>query len=648
MSVNRVRGPSSALSSFLAERGIRAPPRNVWAARGTNTPAAATPPSNESTTSLDSDDGQASSDDDDQGRSRAPQFVEPNPNAPLVRSTRAAARAVGPHEDSRVGLAATLVEVEVTLANGSADEDAVNAAIQIEEENLEAVGATAAGQKRKATLAKSSAAGSVNKAATNKRKKGSSNDDFGIPDEGSGFARSNHSKRRKVPEGESGSLRFCDRCQRRYMVGDDQRYLCRACVSLQAAPASQGVAKKSGKKKKGEVIPEGADDRRGGIRSLRDTCIKLIADLIDSVEEFGDVSETTKLKISKIIGRQRQLNPVNMLLFVGPTEERVTLFECSYLDDPTLTRVAELSPSVRHLHLGNCGRLRESTLKAIGDNCSHLESLNLDGPFLPGDESFAAMFEAIGDKLLELTLRHAAKLSQTGVDTLVRCCPNLTTLRLDHCFKLDDHCVRSLATLRLLQTLELGFMNRTIAEDAILYLMENGSANIRSLTLDRHPNVTDRVLMQIATSCPHLSEISIVECESITSEGLLDFIRALQPTVILNIISLARIVHLNDDVIIALVNRFGRELIKLNLNGLDELSERSLRALATGCPHVRDLDVSWIRNVDDFMLVELLANAPELASIRVYGCNKLTENLINKRILNSDGQEIRFVGNEFT
>ncbi|KAI8589578.1 hypothetical protein BDZ88DRAFT_417319 [Geranomyces variabilis] len=646
MSGNRVRGPSSALSSFLAERGIRAPPRNVWAARGSNPPVAPASVGG-NTTGSDSDDEQASDEGDEQGRSRAPRFVEPNPNATAVRSARVAAREAGPPEDSRVGLSATLMEVEVTVVDGTAEEAAA-APIEIEDENLDAVGLTAGRQRRKITAAKSSATSNAKKAVTNKRKKGSSNDDFGIAGEGSSFGRSNHSKRRKVPEGESGSLRFCDRCQRRYMVGDDQRYLCRACVSLQAAPASQGVAKKTAKKKKGEVIPEGADDRKGGVRSLRDTCIKLIADFIDSVEEFGDVSETTKLKISKIIGRQRQLNPVNMLLFVGPTEERVTLFECSYLDDPTLTRVAELSPSVRYLQLGNCGRMREPTLKAIGDHCSHLEALNLDGPFLPGDESFAAMFEAIGDKLLELTLRHAAKLSQAGIEALVRYCPNLTTLRLDHCFKLDDQCIRSLATLRQLQTLELGFMNRTIAEDAILYLIESVGANVRSLTLDRHPNVTDRVLLQIATSCQHLTEISFVECESITSEGLLEFIRALQPTVNLNTVTLARIVHLNDDAIIALVNRFGRALMKLNLNGLDELSERSLRAIATGCPHVRDLDVSWIRNVDDFVLVELLANAPELALIRVYGCNKLTENLINKRTLNSDGKEIRFIGNEFT
>ncbi|KAJ3147541.1 hypothetical protein HDU86_007939 [Geranomyces michiganensis] len=645
MSGNRVRGPSSALSSFLAERGIRAPPRNVWAARGTNTPAAATTPTATGSpeTSESGDDGESSAD-DEPGQSRPPRFVEPNPNIPAARSTRTATRAAGSREDSQVGLSATLMEVDVTLAEASADEENKEAdeGNEIEEESVEAVSATATRQRRKGTAAKSSAAGNAKKAGagTNKRKKGALDDDFepsakADPGEGSGFARSNHSKRRKVPEGQSGSLRFCDRCQRRYLVGDDQRYLCPACVSLQAAPASQAVAKKGGKKKKGEVIPEGVDDRKGGIRSLRDTCIKLIADFIDSVEEFGDVADTTKLKISKIIGRQRQLNPVNMLLFVGPTEERVNLFECSYLDDPTLTRVAELSPSVRHLHLGNCGRMRDQTLQAIGENCTRLESLDLDGPFLPRDEAFAGMFEAIGDRLVHLTLRHAAKLGQTGIDTLVRCCPNLTTLRLDHCFKLDDGCFRSLANLRKLRILELGFMNRTIAEDAFLHLIENVGAPIQSLILDRHPNVTDRVLQQIATSCPNLTEISLAECESITSEGLLEFIRALQPSVHLNTVSLARIVHLTDDVIIALVNRFGRGLVKLNLNGLDELSERPLQALATG-------------NVDDFILVELLANAPELALIRVYGCNKLTDNLFNRRTRNSEGAEIRFIGNEFT
>lgn len=112
-------------------------------------------------------------------------------------------------------------------------------------------------------------------------------------------------------------------------------------------------------------------------------------------------------------------------------------------------------------------------------------------------------------------------------------------------------------------------------------------------------------------------------------------------------ISLCRNVLLKDDVVVALINTHGATLQRLNLNGLDELTEYSLGAIAKGCPNMRELDVSWIRNVDDAILEALLANSRALTKVKVYGCNKLSEFIVNRRWLNEEQKEIRFIGNEY-
>ncbi|TPX55790.1 hypothetical protein PhCBS80983_g05023 [Powellomyces hirtus] len=644
MSRNQVRGPSSALSSFLRERGIRAPPRNVWQRRNTTAEESA----ENGAATANTEEGDNVNGQEVEETNSTPASSRDAPPAPGRR--RAARGTSAPPRENQVGLEATVMEVEVEIANGSGDEDLEELA---EEEEEETESAQTTRRRAKAQTAKARPKAKAKAAAGKKRKNGKeSDDDFNANDDDKdiGAARSNHSKRRKTGplDGASGSIRFCNRCQRRYIVSDDKRTLCPACVSLQAAPGTSGAPKKTTKRKKGTLIPEGSEESSGAVKSLRDMCIKLIADYIDSVEEFGDISESTKLQLAKIIGRHRQLNPQNVRLFVGPNEDRVNLFECTYLDDAALSKVAQMCPNVRQLHLGNCGRIKEDTLKIIGENCELLQSLTLDGPFLPSNQGFITMFNGLGDKLQELTLRHAAKLSKTGVDVLVANSPGLTTLRLDQCLKLDDDSIRVLADLKHLQVLEIGFMGEKIAEDSFIHLVQNVGAQLRSLSLNGHVHLSDKVLTEaIAPTCLNLNDLSLEECEGITSDGMLEFIRAFTPTSGLTSLSLSRNVHMKDDLLVAIVNAHGPTLLRLNINGLDELTEYSLRAIAAGCPMLRELDVSWIRNVDDFMLEELISKSRPLAKVKVYGCNKLSDVVINRHNINDEGKEIRFVGNEY-
>ncbi|KAJ1569017.1 hypothetical protein HK096_004495, partial [Nowakowskiella sp. JEL0078] len=96
----------------------------------------------------------------------------------------------------------------------------------------------------------------------------------------------------------------------------------------------------------------------------------------------------------------------------------------------------------------------------------------------------------------------------------------------------------------------------------------------------------------IAKNCLNLKDLSLAECESLSDEG--------------------------------------RTLRSLNINGLDELTDSSLKMLASpdieGFPNIlRELNVSWVRNIDDDIFLQIMKNLVDLESIWVWGCGKLTE-----------------------
>ena len=66
-------------------------------------------------------------------------------------------------------------------------------------------------------------------------------------------------------------------------------------------------------------------------------------------------------------------------------------------------------------------------------------------------------------------------------------------------------------------------------------------------------------------------------------------------------------------------------MLKLDLNSVDGLREKSLKALAENAPNLTDLDVSFVREIDDFLLKHFLDKLPSLKRISIYGNNRISD-----------------------
>lgn len=83
------------------------------------------------------------------------------------------------------------------------------------------------------------------------------------------------------------------------------------------------------------------------------------------------------------------------------------------------------------LDLSMCGRMTDSVLELLGDQCPNLISVHLHGPFLVSAESFVVFFKAVAKSLISLSLEQAAKLDDDSIAGLVTYCNKLESLEID-------------------------------------------------------------------------------------------------------------------------------------------------------------------------------------------------------------------------
>ncbi|KAH6562934.1 hypothetical protein BASA62_008828 [Batrachochytrium salamandrivorans] len=578
---NRVRGPTSALSSFLRERGITAP-RQVARAEEVPTPIQETTSAADATEAVDtSHDAGVTAD----AHRMTEDQVASLPST--VGSTLFPSSTAADDQESQA------------LASGSNPEATGSSSTQVQN-------TTESDRKRTASLLKKM-----------KRKGDEDNSDDGDyaggDSRGSMYgSRSGHSKKqRKKGISNNGDnqpppsdVLFCSRCQRRYLLS-----------------AATNIPVK----------------------------ISLVAGLIDNIEQLGEISYSSKRKLSVIISKQRQLTTQTVQLFLGADEDSVELFDCTRLDEDGLLSIAYLCPNVRTLNLSLCGRITNKVLIEIGASCKHIFSLTLKGAFLPTDAGFSSMFSGLGSSLTNLSLEHAAKLTNTSLHVLSKSAPNLRILNLTSCSKVGDDAIETISKMQCLEHLELNGLRDDVESSAILQLISAIGHQLTTLSLNGYNLLGDTVVEAITETCKGLSSLSLSECPLITSAGVISALKLFSTTSPEGLVSLYfnRNVLLSDDVIFVIVNRMGETLERLGLNGLDELSEDALCSIASGCIHLVDLDVSWIRCMNDDIFLKFIENAADLQRIKVYGCHDLTSATLNRVWLNRHGQAIEIQGNEF-
>lgn len=136
--------------------------------------------------------------------------------------------------------------------------------------------------------------------------------------------------------------------------------------------------------------------------------------------------------------------------------------------------------------------------------------------------------------------------------------------------------------------------------------------------------LTDRVLLEgVKIHCPNLERLSLYGLDQIQSTGLQSlFTDWVNPG--LTHLVLHRVLELENEAILAVIAHSGHSLKVLDLHSVDEVDETALMKLAEGCTGLVELDLSFVRATDNFVVKACLDHMPDLKKLFVHGNNRVT------------------------
>lgn len=311
---------------------------------------------------------------------------------------------------------------------------------------------------------------------------------------------------------------------------------------------------------------------------------------------------------------------------------------------PALTTLASLNPNLTHLHLDFCGRLTCPVIAAFSLSLPHLTHLCLLGPFLVRTEAWIKFFKA-KPELRSFRITQSPRFDHECAKSLAKNCTKLEELQLKEVGHLGDTFVESLCALPPLKLLDLSNPGVGIQETGWLEILERHGPTLESFDPSWHEGFTDLVLENgIRKHARTISELRLEGLSSLSDAGVAHFFEnwdkpfttldsedcepemevddceTFTPNPPLRTVSLARNHTLSSAAFTALLAHSAPSLLSLNLNGLGPISCESLERLKD-VSEIRWLDMSWCRELDDFIMKDVVSNASKLAEVKVWGCN---------------------------
>jgi DNA repair protein RAD7 len=373
-----------------------------------------------------------------------------------------------------------------------------------------------------------------------------------------------------------------------------------------------------------------------------------IANSIEDVEAFGDISDISLDKICKIICRNRSLNAETLQLFLDARHSELILYDCTDITAIGLQNIAQFCPNLRSLKLKLCGRITNEVMDYYTEHLTKLASLTLIGPILILEQTYIKLFETVGERFEKFELKGSSRFSLKAIKALCDNCPNITHLRLGDCNLMDDEWLEPIAGLTKLKSLRIRNPEPDkLTTSAVVKLVQAVGSGLEELELKGCTGLTDEVLVDaIRPSCVRVERLNLSGCEELTTEGVETLFKDWSINSGLTYVNLENCVMLKDEALMAVTEHSGATLEGLNMSGMDEITKDALQTL-TRCINLAELDASWCRAMDDDIMEQLVEAAPRLTKVTVWGDHRLTECCSSRKGLRIVGREGDYVDLRF-
>ncbi|ODQ68090.1 hypothetical protein NADFUDRAFT_81163 [Nadsonia fulvescens var. elongata DSM 6958] len=488
-----------------------------------------------------------------------------------------------------------------------------------------------------------------------------------------------------VPKFQPGKIEFCYECNNRFTItvytehsSDALGLLCHKCGKA----SSQANVKDANRRKEVSKIERVAKKKRKQIAQallnkidvvnvpkLQDLCIKLILDYIDDVEVLGDIGMDNLAKINKILSKNRVLNANSMKLFLSSDLTKLEFFDCSKLGPESYSMIAAYCPNLQELRLEMCGQLSNENLLYFATHLKHLKHIYLDGPFLIRSETWNRFFEICGDRLVEFHVRNSHRFNNDNLLMLSERCGlvNLRKLTLGRVDGIDDMGLFefSISNFKHLQSLEISnpLNEALISNDILIGYMAQYGINLQSLILNGCSGLGDRFILEgLLPFGRNLSTLSLDNLDQISESAMTQLFSTWANVQSTNTVlfgkdeednnnsqeyhgnnglinlSLNKCIQLGDTTLKAIFSHSFSTLVEFNYGGNQHTTEEGfgelIKYLKTDTdlrymsPNLTHLNLGFTKFVND-LLIETFVNQIFkgcLKIVEVYGCNRVTAN----------------------
>lgn len=191
--------------------------------------------------------------------------------------------------------------------------------------------------------------------------------------------------------------------------------------------------------------------------------------------------------------------------------------------------------------------------------------------------------------------------------------------------------------------LDLSDPSQSLSDEPLIALLKAASGVLQTLDLSGSDALTDALLTDgIREHARALRSLRLVGLPEITDEGVSTLFASGWANPALRYLDLSRNPELAGPALDALITHSATALRELNINGWKAAAKESLAKISTA-KELRTLDVGWCREVDDFVIKDVLEGCAQLKEVKVFGCNRVSVSCPRRRGLVIRGVESHLV-----
>ena len=485
------------------------------------------------------------------------------------------------------------------------------------------------------------------------------------------IARQMMTKNKPLP----GQLENCELCEKRFTVtpysktGPDGGLLCGKCSKelKDEEKKMQKATKKKAPQARGRKRQTESDrmmgDVKPGAKSLVDVCVRKVADVVNDVEDFGDMPEPLLDRMSQILSKKRVLTPRTFNLFLRDDVDHVNVYDCGKLETEDFERLFAHMPHLVSVNLRCAGQMKDDGLRLMIDKCNNIRHIQLGALNLISEDVWIELFHHRGAQIETLKLSELqGEFTDKAALELTQHCTNLKRLKLRGCSHLTETAVQAFSNLSKLEHLTLAIAQVDTTADTLIDLINKLGPNLKTLCLEgfdndddstdddpegetngegeattEKPNAHDEVLLAIRDNCTQLRKLRITGNSHCTDRMFAELFSTWKNKSLVHAdFSECRWIDNNDpagpqdypvgfayDAFEALMQHSGTTLERLDLHSCRHISHAALTEVFDGkkrYPQMRSIDLSFVSYVDEEVLAGIFRSCPQLSKLVVFAC----------------------------